>query len=229
MDAVVRREFLRQPNFVSDLVAELGLKAESSITRSLQRMERLGVIEIQGGGARGRQRLVVSTEKGRRLSALREPKFAVFPNTALSDVRFLPVLGAIPAGPLEEVIASGEVESVGVGALPRSQAGDFLLRIKGDSMTGDGILDGDLVLLRPNVQAHQGEIAAVIAMGAGGDCDATLKRIFWRAGGAGVPAAQAEEVLLRASNPAYADMVFPSESVRIAGVFRGLIREGGGR
>jgi len=157
-----------------------------------------------------------------------DSKITPFPQSALS-MRLLPILGAIPAGALQEVIAQEEVESVGVDEVLRSHAGDFLLRIKGDSMTGDGILDGDLVLLRPGVEARQGEIAAVIASGAGGDCDATLKRIFWSAGGKSVQPDQAKEVLLRASNPAYADMVFPAESVRIAGVFRGLIRQGGGQ
>jgi DNA-binding MarR family transcriptional regulator len=67
LDAVVRRERLRQPNFVSDLVSDLGLRAESSLAPTLKRMERLGVVEIQGGGVKGRQRLVVSTEEGRLL------------------------------------------------------------------------------------------------------------------------------------------------------------------
>ena len=69
----------------------------------------------------------------------------------------------------------------------------------------------------------------MITTGAGGDCEATLKRIFWSAEGKSVPPSQADEVLLRASNPAYEDMIFPAESVRIAGVFRGLIRQGGGQ
>ena len=228
LDAVVRRERLRQPNFVSDLVSDLGLRAESSLAPTLKRMERLGVVEIQGGGVKGRQRLVVSTEEGRLLCSGAHSKITAFPQTAPS-LLLLPILGAIPAGPLEEVIASEEVESVGVGSVLRSQPGDFLLRIKGNSMTGDGIFDGDLVLLRPGTEAHQGEIAAVITNGAGGDCEATLKRIFWSAEGKSVPPSQADEVLLRASNPAYADMIFPAESVRIAGVFRGLIRQGGGQ
>ena len=68
LDCVLRRELLRKPNFISDLVADLGLRNESSLTPTLKRMERLGVLEIQGGGTKGRQRLIVSTEKGRLLS-----------------------------------------------------------------------------------------------------------------------------------------------------------------
>ncbi len=229
LDAVIRRELLQEPNFISDLVSELGLKAESSLGETLQRMVRLGLILLQGGGVKGRQRLVVSTEKGRMLCEAGGGMIPLERPAAVGFMgRLLPLLGTIPAGPLDEVIARDESEAVEVGALLKSQPGDFLLRIKGSSMIGDGILDGDLVLLRPNVTVSQGEIAAVIATGAGGDCDATLKRIFWCADGKEVLPAQADEVRLCASNPAYADMFFPAESIRIAGVFRGLIRQGGG-
>jgi repressor LexA len=247
LHAVLRREAQRKPNFISDLLQELGLKTQSSLGPTLQRMERLGVLEIQGGGARGRQRLVVSTTKGRLLAAADPGADSRGGHGALSGalsgastpdhpafwggatpypyLRQLPVLGAIPAGPLEEVMAQGEVEWVGADAVLRSQPGDFLLRIKGDSMCGDGILEGDLVLLRPGIEAHTGEIVAALATGAGGDCDATLKHIFWRNEGKQVAPSQGREVVLRASNPAYADLVLPAESVRIAGVFRGLVRQ----
>ncbi|MEI6713520.1 MAG: S24 family peptidase [Verrucomicrobiota bacterium] len=239
--AVVRREQVQEPNFISELVSELGMKAESSLAPTLQRMVRLGVILIQGGGAKGRQRLVLSTEKGRllcdtdagftdanleRSAHWRSPRFTGG-LTGPFTRRLLPLLGSIPAGPLDEVIARDETEAVEIDSVLKSQPGDFLLKIKGDSMIGDGILDGDIVLLRSNVSVNPGEIAAVIAMGAGGDCDATLKHIFWYAGDKPVPPSQATEVRLKASNPAYADMVFPAESIRIAGVFRGLIRPGG--
>ena len=112
LDAVVRRERLRQPNFVSDLVSDLGLRAESSLAPTLKRMERLGVVEIQGGGVKGRQRLVVSTEEGRLLCSGAHSKITAFPQAAPS-LLLLPILGAIPAGPLEEVIA-GEIKLLGV-------------------------------------------------------------------------------------------------------------------
>jgi repressor LexA len=124
----------------------------------------------------------------------------------------LPLLGFIPAGPLEEAIQE-HGEALAVEELLPCRQGDFLLRVKGDSMTGDGILDGDKVLLRPQVQVQPGEIAAVLV---GGDGETTLKHVHTEEGG--------RTVLLRASNPAYADLRLPAESVRIAGVFRGLVR-----
>ena len=292
LNTVLKREGLQLPNFVSDLVAELSLKAESSLGPTLQRMARLGVILLQGGGIQGRQRLVVATHKGRLLSSLaagatlenengRDSPQESFLHTHLFShapprPSILPLLGTIPAGPLEEVITQQDAafETVSVNELLRHRPGDFLLRIKGESMVGDGILNGDLVLLRPGVEIQQGEIAAVVWSGSGAECEATLKRVFKQSpsnpsrgpsnpsrgssnpsggpsnpsrgssnpsGGSSNPgegraapfheitpeAEEAEienQLLLRASNPAYADILLPASSVRIAGVFRGLIR-----
>jgi repressor LexA len=86
-------------------------------------------------------------------------------------------------------------------------------------MTGDGIFEGDKVLLRPEAQLQSGEIAAVLV---GLDQEATLKRVHF------LPDTQdsirRDEVILRASHPAYPDRKLPAEEVRIAGVFRGLLR-----
>ena len=243
LDVVLRRERLEMPNFISDLVGELSLKAESSLGPTLQRMVRVGVILLQGGGVRGRQRLVVPTPKGRLLGEFLEGNNSA-PLNNPSPARLIPLLGTIPAGPLQEVITQehNDFEAVSVEQLLNHRPGDFLLRIKGDSMSGDGILEGDLVLLRPNVEVQQGEIAAVLWSESGAECEATLKRVFRRPVAHprtsqktspsalqtwNTPEAEAEgEVLLRASNPAYADRLLPAASVRIAGVFRGLIRAG---
>lgn len=234
LEVVLRREQLELPNFVSDLVAELALKAESSLGPTLQRMVRLGVVILQGGGVQGRQRLVVPTPKGRLLG---DCLGGIKRSRAFTGM--LPLLGSIPAGPLQEVItrAEAEVEAVSVEGLLKHRPGDFLLRITGDSMVGDGIFEGDLVLLRPNVEVQQGEIAAVLWSESGAECEATLKRVFRRPAQtlqhppqSPLPTCDLEElraeekVLLRASNPAYADLLLPAESIRIAGVFRGLIR-----
>src|SRR4029077_294538 len=95
------------------------------------------------------------------------------------------------------------------------RAGDFLLRVRGESMIGDGILDGDLVLLRPNVDVQPGEIAAVHT---GDSYESTLKHVHF----------EKEGVRLRASNPAYPDLLIPKPEWRgVAGVYRGLVRDAG--
>ncbi len=186
----------REPGGVPALVGALGYAAESSLTATLRVMERRGLIAIKGGGQRGKPRVVVLTAAGRQ---------AFGPGG-------LPVLGSIPAGPLGEAIAEAD-EVVEPGELLSWREGDFLLRVRGDSMVGDGILDGDRVLLRPGVEVHFGEIAAVLV----GDAhESTLKRVYFQPG--------QTEVILRASNPAYPDLAVPAGELKIAGVFRGLVR-----
>lgn len=81
---------------------------------------------------------------------------ALWPEAAEVDV---PLLGQIAAGlPL---LAEEQVESR--FRLPRQLVGHgtlFMLRVKGDSMTGAGILDGDLVVVRQQPEAENGEIVA---------------------------------------------------------------------
>lgn len=190
-----RWEHEERPAFVPDLVAALSLPAESSLTDTLKRMERNGYVEILGGGAKGRSRLVRLTPPGR---------YAVGSGG-------LPILGEVPAGPLAEALA-GAPDVVEDDDLLSWRPGDFLLRVKGNSMVGDGILPGDLVLLRPNVTVRQGEIAAVHARD---NYEGTLKHVFVETNG----------VRLRASNPEYEDIIVSATDWRgVAGVFRGLVR-----
>lgn len=182
------------PATVSELVECLGLATPSSIKPTLLIMQRNGYLVFQGG-------LAKLTAKARY--AIQEGG--------------LPVLGSIQAGALAAAIA--EPEEIVDDVLPH-QAGDFLLRVRGDSMVGDGILPGDLVLLRPGGTAAQGEIAAVQVGGeegdyAGGEYEATLKRVY----------VEGAQVRLQASNPAYPDRIVPGEAVQTVGVFRGLVRQ----
>ncbi len=127
------------------------------------------------------------------------------------------MLGTIPAGALEEAIAQADVVLDERELLP-FRPGDFALKVKGDSMIGDGILDGDTVLLRPQVQVENGEVAAVLV---GDDHEATLKHVYFDN--------TSRTVRLRASNPRYPERQFKAEEIKIAGVFRGLVRNGGQR
>ena len=197
--AIWQRQQRELPAFVSDLVRTLDYAAESSLTATLRLMESKGLIHIEGGRSKGRSRVVTLTPQGRRALGV--------------ESRGLPMLGTIPAGPLTEALQ--EADTVETADLLPYKEGDFLLRVRGDSMIGDGILDGDAVLIRPNVAWQSGEIAAVLV---GEDYESTLKRIF----------PSGENVTLRASNPIYPDLTLPADTVQIAGVFRGLIRHARG-
>src|SRR5512140_3473796 len=113
-------------------------------------------------------------------------------NLFRSAVR-IPVLGRVPAGGPREAIeeAEGELlldpDLVGEGEV-------FSLRVKGDSMTGAHICDGDHVLVRSQTRAEEGEIVVAVV-----DGEATVKR-FRRGKG---------KVRLEAANPAYPPIVVP--------------------
>jgi repressor LexA len=194
--AILGFERRGEPAFGPSLVYELGYAAESSLTATLRIMQRNGILLIQGGGEKGRSRVATLTSKGR---------FALGGGG-------IPLVGSISAGPLSEALAQPEDVLEPRDLLPYRD-GDFLLRVRGDSMIGDGILNGDSVLLRPNVVVRQGEIAAVLV---GEAHEATLKRVFF--------SPKKSRITLRASNPQYPDVVVNADELKVAGVFRGLIR-----
>lgn len=117
--------------------------------------------------------------------------------------RQLPVLGTISAGQpimLHENILSYEYSSDNC---------DFCLKVKGDSMTGARIYDGDIVYIHKQPDVENGEIAAVIIDGD----EAAIKRVYKVNG----------SVILHAENPAYKDMVFSKKDfkqVKIIGKVR---------
>src|SRR5882762_10358603 len=123
----------------------------------------------------------------------------------------VPLLGRIAAG--QPSTALEEIEDT--LPLPRQLFRGkrmFALRVRGDSMIGAGIFDGDVAVLDGEREVRDGEIAAVVV-----DGEATLKRIYKSSKG----------LRLHAENPAIPDrLVRASEynSIRIAGVLVGTMR-----
>jgi repressor LexA len=181
------------PTFIPELATALKLAGRSSLVRTLEKMARGGFVQLVGGGGPGRSRMVQLTAKTRRLLG----------------IGGLPLLGRIAAGPLSE--AFSQAEFIELSELLLIRPGDFLLDVAGDSMTGDGILDGDRAIIRPNVEVPDGGIAAVCV---GDEQEATLKHVH----------REGDQVRLKASNPLYSDILVAGENVRIAGRFKGVVR-----
>lgn len=123
-------------------------------------------------------------------------------------LRDVPVLGRIAAG--TPILAAEHVEKV--LPLPVDLIGNdpvFLLEVKGDSMINAGIFEGDLVAVRPQKDARDGEIVAALIDGE----EATVKRLRRRDG----------KVILEAENPAYEPMVF-SDGVDLVGKVVSVLR-----
>jgi repressor LexA len=131
----------------------------------------------------------------------------VTPRDASRPTVHVPLLGRVAAGiPLEPVEVP---ESV---ALPEEMLGrgeTFALRVQGDSMVGDGILDGDVVVVESRTSVENG--ATVVALVRG---EATLKRFFRERG----------RVRLVPANERLAPIVAPAEDVEVRGEVVALLR-----
>ena len=122
--------------------------------------------------------------------------------------RDVPVLGRIAAG--TPILAAEYVEDV--MPLPVDLVGEgpvFLLEVKGDSMTGAGIHEGDLVAIRKQADANDGEIVACLVDGE----EATVKRLERRG----------ETVILHSENPAYEPMIF-TDGIELIGKVVSVLR-----
>ena len=120
----------------------------------------------------------------------------------------IPLLGRVAAGRPIEAVATSDVIAVPRDMIGRREC--FALRVSGDSMIDDHIMDGDVVVLESRKLPHAGE--TVVALVRGEEC--TLKR-FYQDGG---------KIRLIPANANMAPMEFPAEDVQVQGVVVGLLR-----
>jgi repressor LexA len=187
------------PPTVREIGERVGLASPSTVHAHLANLERAGYL-----------RRDPTKPRALELTGLRRPDVQAVREDAQ---QLLPLLGEIAAGgpllaeeQIEEYVAVPE-QLVGGGA-------DFLLRVKGDSMIDAGILDGDVVVVRRQSTAVNGEIVVALAGEDESADEATVKRYF-RANGR--VRLQPENATLE---PIYARHV--QILGRVVGVFRAL-------
>ncbi len=122
----------------------------------------------------------------------------------------LPVMGRIAAGVPIEAISEVSHHVAVPGSMISGRGNHYALEVKGDSMIEAGINDGDIVVIREQSTADNGDIVVALVE----DHEATLKR-FRRKG---------NMIALEAANPAYETRVFPDHLVKVQGRLVGLIR-----
>jgi len=179
------------PPTVREIGEAVGLASPSTVHAHLANLERAGLL-----------RRDPTKPRALELSGRAQSGAATMPK--------LPLLGQIAAG--APLLADENVEDE--IAVPETLRGDFLLRVRGDSMIEAGILDGDIVVVRRAQDARNGEIVVALA-GDDESADEATVKTFYREQG---------RVRLQPENsslePIYADHVQILGTV--SGVFRAL-------
>jgi len=171
---------------LEEICAHMGLGSVATVHKHLARLEAKGLI--------------------RRLPHQSRALEVVERQAAGRTVR-VPLLGRVAAGAPIEAIEDDDSVLLPEDMLGRRET--FTLRVAGDSMIGEGILDGDLVVVESRPDAPDG--ATVVALV---DGEATVKTLQRKRG----------KVHLVPANPRYQPIVARPESVEIRGVVIGLLR-----
>jgi len=181
------RQFIRQHDYaptISEITAELGVHSRAMVQRILQALEKNHYIK--------------------RISGIRR-------NIALlqsSISNSLPLVGRIAAGfPIEAIPQQRDID------IAQLVLGDnrYLLEVKGDSMGGDSICDGDWIICERCETAPTGKIVVALL----DQQEATLKRIYYRPDG---------YIVLEPSNTSYESQVYAADRIEIQGIYIGLLR-----
>jgi len=176
------------PPSVREIGEAVGLSSSSTVHNHLNQLERKGLIKRDPSKSR-------TVQLTSDIEADQERRNAIS----------VPIVGHVAAG--SPILAEQNIEDHVLLSADLAKEGYFLLRVRGDSMVNAGILDGDLVLVRPQHEASNGSIVVALV-----DGDATVKR-FERSNG---------HVKLIAENPAYEPIV--TTNVSLVGLVRGVIR-----
>jgi repressor LexA len=147
------------PPTVREIGEAVGLASPSTVHAHLANLERAGFL-----------RRDPTKPRALELVGREQPAAAELPR--------LPLLGQIAAG--GPLLAEQNVEDE--IAVPETLRGDFLLRVKGDSMIEAGILDGDIVIVRRAQDARNGDVVVALA-GDDESADEATVKTFYREGG----------------------------------------------
>ena len=207
------------PSF-DEMKVALDLRSKSGIHRLVTALEERGFIRRLPHRARALEilRLPDALAKsapgfsprlidGDKKTAAPQPSGA-FEVTA--DAFQLPVMGRIAAGVPIEAISEVSHNVAVPGSMISGRENHYALEVKGDSMINAGINDGDIVVIREQDLAENGDIVVALVEGS----EATLK--YYRRKGA--------MIALEAANPAYETRILPQDKVRVQGRLVGLIR-----
>ena len=180
------------PPTVRDIGKAVGLASSSTVHAHLANLEKLGLLRRDPTKPRASEMLDRAVDSVR--SVVRPAG--------------VPLVGSVAAG--QPILAEENIEEyVDVPAAAGGEDGDFVLRVRGESMIDAGILEGDFVVVRPQDVAADGEIVVALV---GEESEATVKRFFH----------EADHVRLQPENTTMEPI--RSKDVRVLGKVVGLYR-----
>src|SRR5260370_21045549 len=140
------------PPSVREIGEAVGLSSSSTVHNHLNQLERRGLIKRDPSKSRTVQLVQDVNVDNQRRNAVSPP-----------------LIGHVAAG--APILAEQNIEDHVLLSPDMAQEGFFLLKVRGESMINAGILDGDMVLVRPQQEAPNGTIVVAMVNG-----DATVKR-----------------------------------------------------
>jgi repressor LexA len=134
----------------AEIAAELGFRSPNAAEEHLQALARKGVIELVGGTSRG---IRLRADTLRLVNEARGKQFSLPGLAQLS----LPLVGRVAAG--SPILAQEHIDQTYiVEASMFARRPDYLLKVRGMSMQGVGIMDGDLLAVQKSKEAKNGQI-----------------------------------------------------------------------
>jgi repressor LexA len=160
---------------------------------------------------RAKGALAASGRRARALRVLSAPAKRQSRRINADNIISIPILGSIAAGlPTDESQENEGCVLVDVNAIGiRPTARTFGLKVRGDSMIGKHVVDGDLAIIEHGVEPRSGDIVAALI-----DGQVTLKTFLMQRG----------RPYLKAENPRYPNLI-PQEELQVQGVMVGLVRK----
>ncbi len=195
------------PSF-DEMKDALDLRSKSGIHRLITALEERGFIRRLPHRARAIEVLKLPDALGDMAPSTPPPPTTVTASDGATGT--LPVMGRIAAGTPIEAISEAQRDITVPGDMLRGRAEHYALEVQGDSMIDLGINDGDIVVIREQATADDGDIVVALV----DDHEATLKCLRRRDG----------MIALEAANPAYETRLLPAGRVRVQGRLVGLIR-----
>ncbi len=173
------------PPTTAEIAQAIGIRSRGVVHRYLKSLQEAELIRLLPG-------------KKRNIELLQPAK----------NNNSIKIVGKIAAGrPIEAIHQEDEIEisQIFVGS------DRYALKVQGDSMINEGIMDGDIVICQHSQVARNGQIVVALIEGS----QATLKRIQYNENGT---------VTLSPANPTHKPQIYPQELVQVQGLFIGLLR-----